>query len=125
MQRGQGSVPKPDTGAGRVKKWLGIGGAAVPILGALVATTFWVDDRYAHAEDFQRSMVQQNLLTQESMLELRLEQNAFQTRSITRRMQAGSDTPALDAEELNDLRVNRESLRNRKADIRMKLQQFQ
>lgn len=124
MQRRQGSVQEPVKERG-VKFWISVIGGSIPILGGVFAASFWIDARYAHAEDFQRSMAQQNLITQESLIELRLEQNAFQTRSLKRRMSAGSETPELDKEEMADLRTNRESLQQRHHDVRMQLQMMQ
>lgn len=92
----------------------------VPLLSAIAALTFWVDSRYAHAEDFQRSLTQQNLVNQETFIELRLEQNTMQTRNLARRLSTTS-TPKLDQEEMQDLRASREALRKRQNDVRMQL----
>lgn len=102
-------------------KAIGIASTSVPILGAIVASMFWVDARYAHAEDMYRSMAQQNLMTQEALIELRLEQNIFQSRSAARRLQQGSITPELDREELEDLKGNRILLRERLGNVRNQL----
>jgi hypothetical protein len=99
-----------------------VAGMALPILSAVVAIAFWVDSRYAHAEDFNRNMVKQNLLTQESLIELRLEQNSYQTRSLMRNIERGTSTPELDKEELHDLRLSREALRDRLHAIKRELQ---